>query len=556
VSWSLQLWSERSSDSVILAEVWPTVTTPESGVVTEGGTYWWRLVGADVDAFRTELKVNGLPLARDAESASEVWFAWTLGFNSGSADIEVRGIRPASGKSMQVVVDPHRAKLTRQHFRMMLKDIVEDTRSLAATSGLRQGVSTGPKDLPIATIEYLLSHSRTLKAAVVELDAAHRKRLVRRTETVPLQRARRLTGRDWNLSSRTAREIPIADVMRLPRPIRDVVRQAGNRMPVRITQSAVVMDSARREHSEVLGLLHEILGLLANVRAAQMKLRPEERDNVLLLRCGKMALQVRESLAYPVFTKVEPARGSWSFSHLYERVEPYRSLYRIHRDIRRGISGVDGDFASVPLRETYRLYETWVSLRLVRAVKLLDPSLSTRVMFDDRKDPNRLTFSLAATDVAFDGRLLRFKPVFNESWKSSDGVGSYTRQMIPDIVIEFRRKGPGPRKLIVLDAKYRVDAQLNDAITSIHTYRDALIAEARPPSQGTDEEIVVAGFVVVPQMPDGSMEPADWRDQSAPYVLFRRGYQNRFNLGAIVLKPGIGIPTIAEMIKDLLQRFP
>jgi hypothetical protein len=555
MSWNLQLWMKRSTDSQMISEVWPSPSSIGSGLLTEGQTYWWRLRGDSIDVFRADLKVNGASLARDAVSETEAWFAWTLGYNSGLADVELRGVG-GGNRSMQVVVDPDRAKLTRQHFRLMLRDIAQDTRSLAATSGLRQGFSSGRRDLPIATIEYLLAHSAAIKEAVNQLDSTHRKKLVRRTETTPLQTARRLTGRDWHRSTRNAPEIPATDVASLPQPLRDVVQRAGNRMPIRISQSIAIMDSARREHSEILGLLHDILGLLARARYAQMKLRPEDRDGVLLARCAKFNRQIRESLLYAVFGNITPTRGVWAFSHLYERVEPYRSLYRVRLDIRRGISNIDGDFVSVPLRETYRLYETWVALRLVRAAVYLDPALSARQMFDDKKDPNRLTFSVVETDVVFNGRRLRFKPVFKESWTTIDGVGSYSRRMIPDVVVESLQVKTGMRRLLVLDAKYRVEAQMNDAIASIHTYRDALIAEARPGGSPVDEEIVVAGFVVVPQMPGEALDPADWKTQRAPDVLFRRGYQKRFNLGAVVLRPGIGIPTVANLVEDLLRRFP
>ncbi|MEK0154737.1 nuclease domain-containing protein [Arthrobacter oryzae] len=218
-----------------------------------------------------------------------------------------------------------------------------------------------------------------------------------------------------------------------------------------------------------------------------------------------------------------------------------------------GISGVDGDFTHVPLRETFRLYETWVSLRLARAAGLLDPGLDAAAMFADAEDPNRLTVSLRSTSVQFNGHVLKFKHVFNEVWLSPDGVGSYSRQMIPDVVLEVLASDTGSRRMVVLDAKYRVEAQLNDAISSIHMYKDSLIHEDRAQGGTEDRHVVGSGLVVVPSLPGRMTVERDWRSEKMPIVVFREGYQKRFKLGAMLLSPGTDISSIAATLQGLIQ---
>jgi hypothetical protein len=49
--------------------------------------------------------------------------------------------------------------------------------------------------------------------------------------------------------------------------------------------------------------------------------------------------------------------------------------------------------------------------------------------------------------------------------------------------------------LIVLDAKYRIEQGLNDALSSIHAYRDALVREV---DSGNVEGIVSAAYLLAP----------------------------------------------------------
>ena len=50
----------------------------------------------------------------------------------------------------------------------------------------------------------------------------------------------------------------------------------------------------------------------------------------------------------------------------------------------------------------------------------------------------------------------------------------------------------------MLDAKYRIDDGLNDALSSIHTYRDALVREV---DTGDIEGIVTAAYLLTPHLP-------------------------------------------------------
>ena len=96
----------------------------------------------------------------------------------------------------------------------------------------------------------------------------------------------------------------------------------------------------------------------------------------------------------------------------------------------------------------------------------------------------------------------------------------------------------------MLDAKYRVEEALGDAISSIHMYRDALVEMAGDEGH---RRTVRAAFVLTPHVPGEA--PADWHADRPPEVFFREGYQQAFRFGAVTLRPGVGL----EQCRNLLE---
>lgn len=550
MSWKLTLQRTRSTDASPLLVLQPGSTLLNGDAVVENSSYWWLLEGTFDRPFEVMLRVNGATLNRDMTAPDTIWFRWDIDFNAGFADVALTGAGKAF--SERVVIDPNQNKLVRKDFRLMLHDIIADTRFLASTSGMREGLSRGNRALPIAVLELMLEMSPKIQKHIKDLDKLHQRKLVRIRKQIPLSDARAVTSTDWNNSRRLGKPVDETVAARLPLSLRVLVNRSGGVLPERVIKAQIATDSRRREHEEVLGFLHD---LVAEFRRSSRELAgsgTNEGEVVLGKRCRTEATRISRLLDLPIFNMLSPRHARWQHSHLYQRTEPYKSLYRIYRDLKSGISDVGGDFVDVPLRETFRLYETWVALRLARAASLIDPTLDGRGMFVDCLDSNRLTFSLEATQAEFSGNILRFKPVFKEVWLSADGTGSYSRRMIPDIILEVLDEQGQHRNLVVLDAKYRVDSQLNEAISSIHTYKDAIIKDDLLASK-SPRRVVLAGFVVVPAPPVGVQAPVDWRQERMPFVLFREGYQKRFGIGAIVLTPGVAVSAIAASLRDIVR---
>jgi len=86
--------------------------------------------------------------------------------------------------------------------------------------------------------------------------------------------------------------------------------------------------------------------------------------------------------------------------------------------------------------------------------------------------------------------------------------------MTPDVVAALGPNADRPERLKVLDAKYRIDDGLNEALSSIHTYRDALVRKAQT---GKIEGIVSAAYLLSPAT---LILHASYRETSLPGRLF------------------------------------
>lgn len=549
MAWQLHLERVLGASVTTVLRVWPEQVTLAD--LEENSTYLWCVLGDLKTPYEVQLTVNGQTLDRNIVGPNEINFRWEVGFNAGFADVELSG-HGEPKRSARIVVDPARNKLVREDFRRMLRDILDDSLYLASTSGLQQSVGRGDRRLPIATLEYILEQASRLQRLVIELNTRHRRRITRRPTTTTIRDSRGISSLQWNASLRAGALALVETPDRLPSALRELVKRSGNVLPRRINQTRVELGSNQREHREVLGLVLLVQEILRKSVRTLSEMSAERRDEVLLSRCRAATRRLRELHLLPVFAGLDPIRARWQHSHLYERSEPYRSLYQVHRDVLSGVANIDGEFTKVALRETFRLYETWVSLRLARAAKEIDHTLDGSVFFRDAPDANGLTFSLTATAVEFAGNTLRFKPTYEEVWLNDAGIGSYSRIMIPDVVLEPARQDAGVKSIVILDAKYRVESQLNEAISSIHTYKDSIV-DSPADVAGAGRRITGAGFIVVPRSPVKLRAGLDWHSEKSPVVLFRPGYQERFRIGAIVLQPGMGIAAIVATLERLLS---
>lgn len=540
----------RDEKTRVAWRVWPDPETVPAGKIQETGSYLFELHDA-ADASDAALLIDDAELEglRPAGSAVARW-RWAPGFHAGTAEAELRLAGHAPCR-FEVITDPDRRKLTRDDFDAMVREILDDTFALFSLSSFRKGIArgSGNRPPPIARLEFLRSRIAELEETAKGIARAPRRTLTAEDAELPYHRAVRATGPEILRSMRSGRMLRETHngPSRLPETLRGYLPE---RIRVRRRQSSLDLP----EHRQMAACLSAWSSWLGN--AAVMLARASAPDDTELkglqaawaARCRKLARRVGQLADLPPFAEAGEGNAHLTLSSLFRRDPAYRRFFRIYQDINLGIAAVFGDFLQMPLARTFELYELWCFLRLVRAgAEAYGPAgLAVSDLFITEAAGGVTIRTEAVTVPVGGGWKLCFQKQYREFWKEADGRGSYSRVMIPDIVIACEAGQGAPARLIVLDAKYRIEDGLPDALNSIHTYKDALVREA---VTGKIGGFVDAAYLLAPQLPGTE---SGYRDTPMPARLFHPEYRRSFRFGAVTLRPGMSVADIATALKSVV----
>lgn len=553
----LEIWVYPRKGAATPAKIWPATTPPPHGLVSEAGEY---VIEAHGDAVGDlDLSIDDMPLlALRSTSAAIARWLWSPGFYAGSVELQFS----RKGRTVwtnQVTLDPDLAKLTRDEFDQMVREILADTFALFSVSSVRKGVARGPGGQipPIARLEFLRSRLNEIERAVREIDASPVRILTSENKRVTSGRSVRITPADLARSFRTEslRELPRSTA--LP-------AKFGRLFPgaLRLTKRRVNLDIG--EHRAIKAELKTWSSWL-NVVAHNLEVVPltneDERSTSLrklwAIRCRALARRLQELLRLPVFDGVADANHPLTLTSIFRWSAPYRKFFRLSSDFRVGLAKINGDFLNMPIARTFELYELWAFLRLAKAglqifgVKGVDVSkLFASTSPDSIRIASSAVFIKLSSTVA-----LCFKRAYEEYWltKPAGQAGSFSRKMVPDISLAVSPREETKSAVIVLDAKYRVDQQLNDAVGTLHTYRDAIVQEIA--GGGLPNRIVKGAYLVTPHLPEARIARAEqpWEKHILPGLLFHPLYKRTFRFGAVSLKPGMADGIVAEILKEVLD---
>ena len=269
-------------------------------------------------------------------------------------------------------------------------------------------------------------------------------------------------------------------------------------------------------------------------------------------RCRRLGRRIGRLGDLAPFAEASDAEPRLLLSSVFRNDPAYRRFYRLWQDMNLGIAAVFGDFLGMPLARTFELYELWSFLRLVRAA--VDEYGHEGVDVSDlfvREAGGGVTLAAGAVTVPVgSGWKLCFQKTYREFWLETGGRGSYSRTMKPDVVVGRERKedSESSESLIVLDAKYRMEDGLTEALNSIHTYRDALVQEAET---GAVEGIVTAAYLLAPHIPEMEVGTG-YRDVTMPGRLFHPEYRQRFRFGVVSLRPGMQARELRAVLKTII----
>jgi hypothetical protein len=529
-------------------KVWPEADEALSGAIHETGSYLFEL--HDVEhASAAELLIDDQPLEALRTVGGIARWRWSPGFHAGMVDAELR-LLGSNPRSFEVVTNPDMRKLTRENFDEMVREILQDTFALFALSSFRQGIACGSGKRPpaIARMEFLRSRIDELERVIAAIVRNPRHMLTTEEVALPYHRAMRATGSEILKSFRTSSiraeqvtpsRLPAALKGFLPSQIRIRKRMNSFDLPEHRQMGACL-----RAWSAWLAAVSETLTI--NGGGADTEIRRERLG--WSARCRKLSHRLARMAIEAPFAESGEALPRLMLSALFRNDPNYRRFFRLWQDINLGIAAVFGDFLDMPLARTFELYELWCFLRLVRAAieEYGKEGFETNELFI--KDASGgLTIAAGSITVAVgEGWKLCFQKRYQEFWIEPSGCGSFSRIMTPDVAMMQEIPENGKTRLIILDAKYRIEDGLNNALNSIHTYRDALVHEIE---NGSVESIVGAAYLLTPHVP----KPAEsYRETPMPSRLFHPEYRNNFRFGAITMRPGMTIDEMREALRVIV----
>jgi hypothetical protein len=525
--------------------VWPDPEAIPSGAIAEAAEYLFELSGetsaADADLFIDDVPLEALR-TRDPNVAR---WRWTPGFHAGAVDCRLR----FAGRTQrfELVLDPAERKLTREAFDTMVREILEDSFALFSLSAFHTKVArgNGRRPPPMARLQFLRSRITEIVRTVESIDASPR-RLLRGEETpVPFHRAAGATGTEVLKSFRSGRVLVTDRPERLPAGL------AGH-LPATILKRVRRSSLDRPEHRQMKACLSLWAGWLTRAAAtlAAPTTDPGETQvrAVWARRMRRLARELDGLLQLPLFEHVGLAPPRVTASAIWRSDPRYRRFQQLYRDMSLGIANIYGDFLNMPLARTFDLYELWCFLRLLRAALRRHGGVPADLSSLFLADASGLTLAAGAIAIPLSGAglTLCFQRRYREYWRETDGVGSYSRDMQPDIVIEDRGvEEMANLRLIVIDAKYRIGGGLNDALSSAHMYRDAIVRQAGTGIEGA----VAAAYLLTPEAPFTAMA---WRDTRMPARLFHPAYRQTFRFGAVTLQPGMSLDDVSAALDAMI----
>jgi hypothetical protein len=530
-------------------QVWPARDEIPPGSVREASSYFFELRDSN-QASDADLLVDDVPLeALRSKEANTARWRWMPGFHAGSVRIVLK-LSGSEVHRLEITTDPDLRKLTRDDFDCMVREVLEDTFSLFSLSAFRKGIArqSGTRPPPIARLEFLHSRSEAIIDAVEEIGRFPRNFLQSEQITVPFHRTRRLTGLEILKSFRSGL------VLKETRTASKLPQVLGGRVPAQIITRRRSNSADIAEHRQIRACLESWGSWLSSIADTLEGLVGKDDPEMLStlggwsVRARRSARSLSKAARTGFLAEAGDAPATLKMSPLFRSDPAYSRFYRLWQDMNLGLASLFGDFLEMPLARTYELYELWCFLRLLRAAveEYGTDALDLSDLFTSDASGG-LTLSSGALTVSIGtGMAICFQRRYREYWRDPDGQGSFSRTMVPDVVIAGSDLHGSQNQMIVLDAKYRIDDGLNDALSSIHTYRDALVQE------GEDEavsSVVTAAYLLTPHIP---VLAEDFRATPAPGRLFHPHYRHKFRFGAITLRPGMSREELRTSLRTIV----
>jgi len=550
----VELWIAQEGETGLGYQLYPNPQLPE-GWLTAEGAYVLRLTG-----FTSAENLAGCHLllgdvdqgAGRYERTGTLSWRWEAPDYVGKVTV---GLERPNGESFwpvrEVIVDPHRHKLTRDQFATMIEDInAEALLAYSLSPATRQvALSQQQQHLELAQLEYLRQQMLALCRAVEMIARSPRRTLFRESQSVPLAHSPAVDDQD------IVRIWQHPDVLQQPEPAqvptgaRVLYQQMGGTLPESVSTGRQQISYNVYENQF---LKHFLVRLSRVVHRTQMHLFDAARDGALDPALRTLARRRLDELAtyrrtlYNLleldFLKgVSPLRTVQPVTPTLRKDPAYARFYALYRQFDRAITPFSGGPFELSLEKTWQLYEYWCFFQVIAALRKIVGETS---QFDARflqPHADRVSLALPQAEVHLNDHLrVYFQKTYSyygwQSTRTPTRSGTYSHEMRPDISIEIDTPDGQIAQIVVLDPKYRVsENSLNEAMNDLHRYKDAII--------GADRRRLVQTAL--------ALCPTDARGKA---LYFQGDYIRTHGLGCVVLCPGAtdNVTSLATILTRLL----
>lgn len=485
-------------------------------------------VCAPVPGSRLALTIDGQVLEPFLRPSDARWrWRWNPGAAVGlhQAALTIDAAEASTQQNFVLRVAPH--KINQERYETLLADVQRLAYNLAySLSGAAAEGVTLQRDAPwerSALEEFyglFEGHFAMFEQAVRRIASRPREQLRATQAKVPLGEAANLDGATLAGLARDSFDPAPAG---MAEALQSALRPGGGVLPRNLPAVRSATSHDTYEHRllvQVLGVLWRrarFLGRLAEREVARLDVNAAligapsrlARARQIAEGCAAATHALRELRGLPFLAGVPALTMFRGATPLLQRDPAYRAVYRMWQALRQHpFLAFETPLSAIPIVDLPRLYEAWCTLQVVQALLALGGQMHAQRLVHtsaSSSDDELVTTVSLVEDapllviVLGDAMLtLRYQPRYRpgklkEAGKRKKEAGErqtvdggqkiegrlhsldrYTH--VPDLAIEVERDGA--RRVLVLDAKYRIDAEGRgvppDALADAYTYLGAI----------------------------------------------------------------------------------
>lgn len=475
---------DKSADLEIYDEAEGKWTSIEDSYFEEASNYTWRFNSKELDY----LAVQGMPVSMIKNTNGFQGIIQTP-FNSGVFNFELKIGNEI--KRVDSFVYPDRRKLTLQQYERMISDILKEANVCLKYSGLNLSLEASDKErkCSFAQWNYIEINMTKLKKIFAEISNSPLRVLVRNEAVTEVEKVKRI-------GTNTERWIEKCGT-----------KYGGT-------------DKSWPAHIKVINA-EETYNIYEN---RVLKLQLIDLQQLLRKYCmveytdiSSKARHYLDLINYWLFSsflaKVDAHKGIVAISQVFRKHPNYRMWYNWFRELYNHRELQVGFKTQLPLKDTFQIYEIWAFMKVIELCRETDLLEDTSEIYLECKDGIFLELSEHNDSKVKlkNGGIIYYQKSFQSN---SNPYYTYTQRMIPDIVIEVKGR------IIVLDPKYRVDANLTYALAEMHKYRDGILRRI------DDSRAVEETYILTPIRGEQSEG------------LYEEDYHRRYKMGAFEFRPG------------------